>query len=70
MLEVDCAIAVTGIAGPGGATPDKEVGTVCFAWDIGGKVSSITRKFSGTRKDVRLASVREAVDGLRERLQH
>lgn len=67
-LGVECSLAVTGIAGPGGGTPGKEVGTVCFAWDINGKVSSETKKFSGTRKDVRLEAVRHALDGLLDRM--
>ena len=68
-LNVHCSLAVTGLAGPGGATPNKEVGTVCFAWNIEGKQSSATQVFEGTRKDVRLCSVREAIKGLSERLK-
>ena len=49
--------SITGIAGPGGATPTKPVGTVCFA--ISGKNGVITdlQQFSGDRAQVREASV-------------
>jgi nicotinamide-nucleotide amidase len=58
------ALAVTGIAGPGGATPGKPVGTVCFAWAQGRKLRSETRRFGGNRAAVRRKSVAHALQGL------
>ena len=70
LLNVYCALAVTGIAGPGGGTPEKEVGTVCFAWDLKGELSSETEKFTGSREQVREKAARHALDGLLCRLEH
>lgn len=64
LLGVECAIAVTGIAGPSGGTPEKAVGTVCFAWDVEGDIRSATCKFDGPRQDVRASSVNMAIQGL------
>jgi nicotinamide-nucleotide amidase len=64
------ALAVTGIAGPGGGSPEKPVGTVCFAW-AGKKRETRTAKhhFSGDRDAVRRQSVVVALQGLLEFLQ-
>ncbi len=63
--SADCAVSVTGVAGPGGGTPAKPVGMVCFAWARrGGVTSSQTRHFAGNRADVRAASVATALQGL------
>ena len=68
MAKADLAVAITGIAGPGGATPGKPVGTVCFAWAIGGgSIDAQTRHFDGDRATVRRASVVVALEGLIER---
>ncbi len=58
-------LAVTGIAGPTGGTPEKPVGTVCFAW-AGKKrdTRSAMRHFSGDREAVRRQSVITALQGL------
>lgn len=59
------AVAVSGTAGPGGGTPEKPVGTVCFAWGIkGGAVASETRYFAGDRQAVRKQSVVHALHGV------
>ncbi len=68
LLNVDYALAVTGIAGPGGGSPGKEVGTVCFAWDLEGKLDSETKKFKGSRDQVREEAARHALNGLLHRL--
>ncbi len=59
------ALAVTGIAGPGGGSADKPVGTVCFAWVLmDGAAVSETVRFDGDRDAVRDQSVRHALGGL------
>jgi nicotinamide-nucleotide amidase len=62
------ALAVTGVAGPGGGTREKPVGMVCFAWADGKKLRSETRRFSGDRDSVRRQSVLRALQGVLETL--
>ena len=63
--RADVAVAVTGVAGPSGGTPEKPVGTVCFAWAArGGPLRSETRSFAGDRESVRRQSVIAALEGL------
>lgn len=64
-LKVAIALAITGIAGPTGGTPDKPVGTVCFAVSGPGLAENVIRKhFSGNRSEVQGASVRFALEYL------
>jgi len=64
------ALAVTGIAGPGGGTSQKPVGTVCFAWcGTGIEAASATEHFAGDRQQVRGQSVAFALTGLLQRLR-
>jgi nicotinamide-nucleotide amidase len=66
--RVQWALAVTGIAGPSGGTPDKPVGTVCFAW-VGPEGGETLRTvLPGTRADIRRESVRISLEGLLDRL--
>ena len=54
----DYVIAVSGIAGPGGGTPDKPVGTVFFGWIQKPDIIQTSRQlFSGNRQDVRSQAV-------------
>jgi nicotinamide-nucleotide amidase len=62
------ALAITGIAGPSGGSAAKPVGTVCFAWALGSKMSSRTRRFDGDREHVRRQSVLHALEGVLELL--
>jgi nicotinamide-nucleotide amidase len=54
-------LAVTGVAGPGGGSPSKPVGTVWLAWSVGGVVTSEQRLFPGDRAAVRAQTVARAL---------
>ena len=62
---VNAALAVTGIAGPGGGTADKPVGMVWFAWSLEGRrASSEVMHFNGDRDAVRRQTVKHALSGM------
>jgi len=61
----DLAVAVTGIAGPGGARPGKPVGLVWFAVDWAKSVSTFERRFAGDRGYIRGIAAHAAIDLLR-----
>lgn len=63
-LGADCACATSGIAGPGGGSADKPVGTVWMAWCVGGKVTSRVARFPGDRARVIGRATAEALLGL------
>lgn len=65
----DTAIAVTGIAGPGGATAEKPVGLVYIAVADGPRVVVSRNVFDGDRVHVRASTVREACRLLRELIE-
>ncbi|WP_461481594.1 CinA family protein [Porticoccus sp.] len=65
LAGADIAVAVSGIAGPDGGTPDRPVGTVWFCWASrsGDRVTRCLH-FDGDRGAVRAASVLQALTGL------
>lgn len=62
------AVAVTGVAGPTGGTPDKPVGLVWFGFALPGRVLSEQMHFAGDRAAVRVATVHHALSRLVELL--
>ena len=62
--KAQVSVAVTGVAGPGGGTPAKPVGTVWFGWSVGGQIRSERRQFDGGRAEVRAATVQHALQTL------
>lgn len=72
---VELAVAVTGVAGPNGGTPDKPVGTVWLAFGERRRDGTIAtsaerHRFDGDRAQVRHATVQRALQGLLERARH
>jgi nicotinamide-nucleotide amidase len=61
------AVAVTGIAGPGGAVPGKPVGTVWLAWGDAAHIEAERLQLDGDRDAVRAATVRQALQRLLEK---
>ena len=65
----DTAVAITGIAGPGGGTPEKPVGTVCFTVRLAdGRKDTRTLRLPGNRSDIRERSTTVAMHLLRRLL--
>lgn len=62
------AIAVTGIAGPGGGTPQKPVGLVYIGCYVDGKVFVTENHFQGSRQEIRTATTQAALSLLLEKL--
>lgn len=62
------AAGITGVAGPGGGSPEKPTGTVWLAFLYRGEVSSRKVVFAGTRPEVRSRAVAAALMGLRQLL--
>lgn len=60
------AVAVSGVAGPGGGSAEKPVGTVWLAWADGADVQAVRELFAGDRAAVRQQTVERALRGLLE----
>jgi len=61
------AVAVSGVAGPDGGSPEKPVGTVWLAFGVGEAVTAQREHFSGNRDEVRRQTVKAALEGLLRR---
>jgi nicotinamide-nucleotide amidase len=67
-LKTDCAVATSGIAGPGGGTAEKPVGLVYIGCYLNGKTTVKECRFTGNRMENRLHTVETALEMLKERL--
>lgn len=68
--EASIAVAVSGVAGPGGGSAEKPLGTVWLAWAMQGKPTvTLANKFDGDREGVRQQSVQKALEGVLDCLQ-
>jgi len=68
LFSADCTIAVTGIAGPGGGTPEKPVGTVWLAARVHTATRVLQRVLPGDRDEVRRRAAQAGLDLLRRLL--
>src|SRR5437870_3981715 len=68
LFSADCTIAVTGIAGPGGGTPEKPVGTVWLAARVHTATRAVKRVFPGDRDEIRRRAAQAGLDLLRRLL--
>jgi nicotinamide-nucleotide amidase len=68
-LGADVGIAITGIAGPGGGTDEKPVGTVWTAVALGGEVFASLARFPGDREAVQARAAQDALRLLHDRLR-
>jgi len=63
--HAQATLAISGIAGPGGGTPQKPVGLVCYGWALAdGTVMSSTCRLDGDREEIRSRAVAAALRGL------
>lgn len=64
-LGADIGVGITGIAGPGGGTAEKPVGTVYIGVDVGGEVRAWKRHYFGDRDEIRRRTAQTALDFVR-----
>ncbi len=67
-LKTDLAVSTTGLAGPGGATPDKPVGLVYVGLAWAGGMSSTSFNWSGTRGEIQSRTAKQALNAVRLKL--
>ena len=67
--HAQAALAITGIAGPGGGTREKPVGLVCYGWALAdGTTLTSTCRLDGDREEIRSRAVAAALRGMIELL--
>ncbi|HMA12066.1 MAG TPA: CinA family protein [Steroidobacteraceae bacterium] len=65
--HAQATLAISGIAGPGGGTPQKPVGLVCYGWALAdGTLMSSTCRLDGDREEIRSRAAAAALRGLIE----
>lgn len=65
----DIGVSISGVAGPGGGSLDKPVGTVWIAWAKNAQIKTTKFQFEGDRREVRLQAVYEALKGVEDLLE-
>lgn len=65
-IRTQCAISITGVAGPEGGTEEKPVGTVCIGYCVKGDVTTKRYQFPGDRETVRVRAVKTALREMTE----
>ncbi|MNS95405.1 Nicotinamide-nucleotide amidohydrolase PncC [compost metagenome] len=64
------SLAITGVAGPNGGTPEKPVGMVCFGWSNRITTHTETQRFRGDRGQIRRQAAEHAMRGLLELIRN
>ena len=67
-FDADIGVGITGVAGPGGGTPEKPVGTVWIALDLGGDNRAQRVSLIGDRAEIRFRATQSALDMMRRAL--
>ncbi len=61
VFSAQCGLGITGVAGPGGGTREKPVGTVCIACTCGKQIHALQYRFSGNRQIIRKSAATAAL---------
>ena len=69
LMQTDVGVGITGIAGPGGSSPEKPVGLVYIAVSTLGKTSVEKNVFSGVRAEIKRAAVNKALAMVQEMIR-
>ncbi len=69
LFQTHFSCSITGVAGPGGGTPEKPVGFVCFGWSTPQGTTFQSSQLSGAREEIRAASCQVALLGLLQRVK-
>ena len=69
LMQTDVGVGITGIAGPGGGSPEKPVGLVYIAVSALGKTSVKKNVFSGVRAEIKRAAVNKALAMVQEMIR-
>ena len=69
LMQTDVGVGITGIAGPGGGSPEKPIGLVYIAVSAPGKASVEKNVFSGVRAEIKRAAVNKALAMVQEMIR-